>query len=149
VSDFFERYVDPLIEDAAFRLRHPHFHRREIELTLLDHVELGTLEGADATKQAKYEAAFAAGSRVPPLEVQILADSATLIFDGPDAVLAAARAFGATLHMARIAYDSTLTSQAFWNGSSGLASAAAATAQVLITEDDVTLLTEDGLELVA
>ena len=143
--EFFHRYVAEILGDAAFRLRHPHFHRRVIDVELLDHIDIPTLSEADAAKQAKYAAAFAAGDRVPPFAVQILADSSTLVFDGPVSVLAAARAAGVVEHMARIAYDSTLVSDAFWNSRS----AERATAQLLITEDGESLISENGVEYVA
>jgi hypothetical protein len=148
MSEFFRRYVDELIADEEFRLRHPHFHVRLFPIDELAHIVVGALTGRDLRQYNKSLAALLRGDPVDRITVDVIAsiDEPALAAGGP--VLQAARDAGVSELWARIRYVSRTVDGVWWSGS-GLGPSNAPDLQLLTTEDENPITTEGGDEFVA
>ena len=124
MSHSFSRWTDDLIGDPAFRMRHPHFHRRRVPLALLDGISLAPLSGALLLEQQRMETRLFRGDPVPAILVD-LSDADTAITTlspgkpigaryGSAPILAAARARNVSHVWIIVRYDSQCITDRWW-----------------------------------
>lgn len=141
MSEFYRRYVDDLINDPAFRDRHPHFHVRLIPIDELDFVNIGGLEGAALRQYTEALVALQRGGQVGRITIELSADSATPTLAAGEPILKAAREVGVSELMATVRYESRAVPSAWWDPS------LLPTLDALTTDDDMALTTDDDIEL--
>jgi hypothetical protein len=149
MSDFFRRYIDELLSDATFSARHPHFHVRLFPIDELAHITVGTLEGRDLRKYNKSLAALLRGDPVDRITVDIVSSVLEPVLSAGAPVLQAARDAGKTELWARVRYVSRTVERVWWNSPGVSGAGNIPELEVLITEDEDPILTEDGDELAA
>jgi hypothetical protein len=145
MSEFFRLFVAEILSSSAFRDRHPHFHRRWVPLEDLEHVTLPELTASELAEQAKYEREIAAGDRLPAIKLELVEDSTTPAFLGPNALLAAVRDAELAEVWAHIRYDSA-AADSFWTARQ--ADRVIVDPRRLLTEDGETFIAEDGHALI-
>jgi hypothetical protein len=149
MSEFFQRYVDELISDPAFRERHPHFHVRLIPIDELSHVVVDGLQGRDLRDYNKALEALLRGDAVSRVTVDIIEDAELVALSSGDPVLQAARDAGVTELYARLRYFARDVEGAWWTAEDRAGAGTTPTLDLLITEDEEVLISEDGIEFVA
>lgn len=148
MSEFFQRYVDELLDDEEFRARHPHFHVRLIPTAELAFVEVPTLTGKALREYNKTLAALLRGDRAGRLTVDIIEDADTLALASGDPILQAARDAGVDEVWARLRYDSREVAGAWWSGAGVPGATNTTTLELLLTEDGESIVSEDDIALV-
>jgi hypothetical protein len=140
-SDFQRRYIDELISDPAFRARHPNFHVRLFPIDELAHVYVQELQGSALRLYNKTLAALLRGDQTERLIVELSDESGTPTLAAGEPILQAARDAGATEIMARVRYVSREVVPVWWRSSHE------PTLEVITTDDDDAILTDDDIEL--
>lgn len=141
MSEFFRSYVDELISDPEFRARHPHFHVRMIPIDELSFVTVGELEGSALRLYNKTLDALLNGGHVERIIIELVDESSTPTLAAGEPILKAARDAGATELMATVRYYSRDVDPIWWDRSH------LPTLDVITTDDDVPITTDDDIEL--